>query len=562
MRRIDWLSVTILLLFAAGLRVIGISFGNPNPDYFPSYTLYGMVHEQIPVHPDEFLSVALPLDMALRNRLNPEFFNYPGFIINTNYVLYHLTGTRENMSLADRQGLPLTTFAPFNWYVFSRAYSVLGSMLAVACAYAIARLLSGRFAATCAGMLVAVSYTLVQHSHYIKPGTLASGWMMLAAWASLAALLASRRRSRLGFYLLACGVAGLAATTRYNAAAVSIIVVSVGILLINRERSRRYFAQIVVGWFLIPLVFLLGSPITLLEFHHFWRDFTYIVGQYVVTGEDIQSYFLVDAWTGFGFMLIYASLFGIGIPGIGCALWGLLSAMREKAVCCRPRGVPRQFVLIIGLMTLAYAMVALRTVRPGHSDALLILIIPFIAVLAGFGAENLVRGIQLPNRLTIPAIALILIIQPLVLSVQIVRMFSQPDTRDIMLEWIHTNIPRGSRFFLNGAYNVPLDDAHYPNDALYLHYVIDLPTGGDYDYLIFSDVSAFDVLRSQAIVPAEVIEKERAYLRKLDATYNRVATIHRPIRIGSEAMMNTSSIWHNPTLILYCLNVTSCDNHR
>jgi 4-amino-4-deoxy-L-arabinose transferase-like glycosyltransferase len=112
-------------------------------------------------------------------------------------------------------------------------------MLAVACAYAIARLLSGRFAAICAGLLVAVSYTLVQHAHYIKPGTLAGGWMMLAAWASLAALLASKRRTRLRFYLFACAVAGLAATTRYNAAAVSIIVASVGILLIFRRRSWR-----------------------------------------------------------------------------------------------------------------------------------------------------------------------------------------------------------------------------------------------------------------------------------------------------------------------------------
>ena len=56
MRRIDWLAATVLLLFAAGLRIIGISFGQPNPDYFPSYAPYGMVHEQLPVHSDEFLA--------------------------------------------------------------------------------------------------------------------------------------------------------------------------------------------------------------------------------------------------------------------------------------------------------------------------------------------------------------------------------------------------------------------------------------------------------------------------------------------------------------------------
>lgn len=157
MRPIDWLAVTILLLFAAGLRIIGIGFGQPNPEHFPSYAPYGMIHEHLPLHPDEFYTVALPFEMALRKRLNPEFFNYPAFLINTNLVLYHLTGALEGAQLSDRDGALLSSYAPFSLYVLSRAYSVFGSLLAVACAYAIARLLAGNFAAICAGLLAAVS---------------------------------------------------------------------------------------------------------------------------------------------------------------------------------------------------------------------------------------------------------------------------------------------------------------------------------------------------------------------------------------------------------------------
>ena len=80
--------------------------------------------------------------------------------------------------------------------------------------------------------------------------------------------------------------------------------------------------------------------------------------------------------------------------------------------------------------------------------------------------------------------------------------------------------------------------------------------------MIYSDVIAFDILRSQAIVPAELAEKERAYLRQLDAAFVRVATIQRPTWTGSEAMLNMAAHWHNPTLILYCLNQTSCENYR
>lgn len=386
---------------------------------------------------------------------------------------------------------------------------------------------------------------------------------MLAAWASLAALLASQPRSRLRIYLFACGVAGLAATTRYNAAVVSIIVVSVGILLIAQRRSRRTLLQVVAGWLLIPLVFLLGSPFTLLDFEHFWRDFSYIVGQYIATGEDIHAHFLVDPWTGLRLMLTYAGLFALGIPAIACAGLGLMSAARRRdsaGRCCQS-GL-RLFVLLIGLMILVYGLVALRTVRPGHSDGLLILIIPFVAVLAGLGAEGLVRKLRLPSRLTMPVIALILIIQPLVLSAQVVKMFSQPDTREVILTWIHSLIPGGARIFLNGPYNVPLDKALYPNFAHNLSYASDLPDGSDYDYLIYSDAKAFDVLRSQSIVGAELAEKERAYLRELDAAFDRVAEIQRPRWTGSEAMMNMAPFWHNPTLIVYCLNRASCENHR
>ena len=546
------------------MRIIGIGFGQPNPEHFPSYAPYSMIHEHLPLHPDEFYSVALPFEMALRKRLNPEFFNYPAFLINANFVLYHLTGALEgSAALRSRRRALLSTYAPFSLYALSRAYSVFGSLLAVACAYAIGRLLAGNFAAICAGLLVAVSYTLVQHAHYIKPGTLAGGWMILAAWASLAALLASRRRSRLRFHLLACACAGLAATTRYNAAVVCIIVVSVGILLIAQRRKWRTFLEIAAGWLLIPFVFLLGSPFTLLDFDHFWRDFSYIVGQYVATGADIHSYFLVDPWTGLGLMLTYAALFALGIPAIACAGLGLVSAARRREPAGRrPQSEARQFVLLIGLMILVYSLVALRTVRPGHSDGLLILIIPLAAVLAGVGAEGLVKGIRLPSRLTMPAIALILVIQPLVLSVQVVKMFSQPDTRDLMLAWIHSHIPRGARFFLNGPYNVPLDNALYPNYPHNLAYASALPDGNDYDYLIYSDTKAFDVLRSESIVGAELVEEERAYLRALDAAYQRVAEIQRPHWTGSEAMMNMAPYWHNPTLIVYCLHQASCENHR
>ena len=211
--------------------------------------------------------------MALRNRLNPEFFNYPAFIINTNFVLLHLTGALEGLSLDDRADFTLRAYAAFPLYVMSRMYSVFGGMLMVACAYAVSRMAAGRYVALCAGLLVAVSYTLVQHGHYIKPGSLAAGWMMLATWACMASLYTQQTDRRQRLYLFAGAVTGLAATTRYNAAAVGLLLLLVGLILLYRYRTRRMVLMVGLSWMAVPLIFLLGSPYTLLDFSHFLARF-------------------------------------------------------------------------------------------------------------------------------------------------------------------------------------------------------------------------------------------------------------------------------------------------
>ena len=517
-----------------------------------------MVHEQFPIQPDEFLSVAIPVNMALRNQLNPEFFNYPSFIINTNYVVFQLTGAINDLSLADRDGYTFRAFAGFPLYVISRMYSVFGGLLIVACAYAVSRLVAGRFTALFAGLLVAVSFTLVQHAHYIKPATLSTGWMMLATWACFASLCCKYKGQREHLYILAGVATGLAATTRYNAVAVAMIVVPVGLVLLYRFRTRRMLRSVSLAWLAIPLVFALASPYVLRDFEHFWQDFSVIVAQYKAPGQ-VPEYFVVDQWIGLAYMLVFIALFSLGIPAVICLGLSLIAMGQslQRGFSLRRNNISL-FVMLIALMVLVYLLVVLRTIRPGHSDHMLIPILPFIALLSALGANWLRENLRFPNRVLAPALAFILIIQPLVLSVQVVRMFTQPDTRHIMLQWIHDNIPSGASFFLNGPYNVPLDESIYPNDPQFVHYASALPGGNDYDFMIYSDALAFDILRSHAIVPSDIVEQQREYLRHLDETYPRVAEINRPSWTGSEAMMNMAAFWHNPTLILYCLNPSSC----
>ena len=495
-----------------------MSYGQLNPDCFPSYAPYGMAHEQLPIQPDEFFNVSIPVNMALRNKLNPEFFNYPSFIINVNYVLFHLTGSLEGLSLVNREKHNLRAYAGHHLYVFSRMYSVFGGLIALASSYALTRILAGRYAALYAGLLVASCFTLVQHSHYIKPGSLATGWMTLAAWASVVALFARRRTRRVRFYILAGAITGLAATTRYNALAVAPFVFAVGFVLLYRHRTREMLRSVIAAWMIMPIVFFAGSPYILRDFEHFMKDFSWIVGQYVSSGADVPRYFLVDHWTGMIHLLLFIPIFGVGVPAVLCAIASIAAFWRRgryPSSHIRYIFIDDSFRLCIGFVwftIVLYALVALRTIRPGHSDHHVMLILPFIILLSAVGADWLVKNIKLPKHLVVPAIALLLVIQPLVLSVQFVKMLSQADTRQILLQWIHENIPDGSRFFLNGPYNVPLDEAIYPNMPQYRAYAQPLPSGDNYDYMIFSDALAFDILRSEWIVPPEIIAQQREYL--------------------------------------------------
>ena len=543
-----------LLLFAAALRIIGLSYGGLNPDYFPSYAPQGMAHEQLPVHPDAYVMVATPVNMALRNWLDPNFFEYPSFIINANLALFKLTDSLEGYSLDARDGRTLRVYAEHRLFALARIWSLAGGMLQVACGYALARLLAGRYAALCCGLLIAVSYTLVQHGHYMKPGPLSLGWMTLAAWAALAAMHAAGSRTRFRMYLLACVATGLAATTRYNAAAVCVIVGSVGLILLWRQRSRAAWRGIFVSWLSIPLVFFAGSPYILRDFDGFWRDFLHIVGQYTTTGANVPDHFLVDHITGLGYLILYTILYEIGIPAM------ILAAL-ALALCARGRRMTdnaRLSAALIALFVVAYALVAMRTVRPGHSDNLAMLIVPFLAVLAALGADWLAQRLPLPAHIARSAVIALLVVQPMALTLTVMFVFTQPDTRHILLDWVHENIEPGARFFLNGPFNLPLDEALYPNFKQYIVYAPQMPAGDDYDYLVYSDAAAFDILRSREIVPPELIQRQHDILAAHETAYTRVHAVERPVWLGSQAMMNTASLYHNPGLILYCLNEAAC----
>ncbi|MDQ7036698.1 MAG: glycosyltransferase family 39 protein [Anaerolineae bacterium] len=560
MRLIDYAVVILVLLFAMALRISGTAtFGALDEQNLPSSAPYDMLHIQAPLQPDEYLLVALPYDMTLKQRSNPQFFEYPSGIMYLNYVLYQMTGTLDGVTLADRDGVNLRTIAPFSLYFFSRLYSVLAGVIAVACAYGILRRVSGRFAALMAALLLATSFILVQHAHYIKPGTPSAGLMMLALWASVMALYSRKLQSTYSFYIASGMLTGAAATVRYNAAAIGIVLFLVGLILLWRQRTKQMFISIIASWLLVPVTFFIGTPFAILDFNEFYRQFVAITGQFLSSGNNIAPEILTTPQHGFMILMRFLIVFGTSIPATIAIPIGIFGAWRER---------PKQLLkdnsehLLIGLLVLfivAYIFVTMRTVRPIFSDNLIVLIVPQCLLLSAIGAGWLYDNIRVPKTVLAPLIACGLLIMPLALTIPMVSLISQTETRVRMQEWVYEHIPLGSRFLLLEAYNVPLDPTIYPYDQNFNIRGFRLSDAENYDYLLISDARLDLYARADVLVTDEEFAPYQSQLTLIEANFPRLAWIDRPRDyLGYADMMNMAAYWHQPSLTLYCLNETAC----
>jgi hypothetical protein len=578
----EWLFIVALLLFAAALRFIGLSFGQPDPRYDHSGTDRGLISPSTAIHPDEFLFITRPLEMLLTRKHNPKFFHNPSFLNNANFVTFWLTNSGAGLSHEDRQGVNGRSYAPFHLYVIGRTYSALGGMVAVAATYATARRIGGRFAAAGAGLLTAVSLPMVQHAHYTTTSSLAAGFTAVAIWASLASLSSKRR----WLFWLAGIAAGFAAGNRYNAAIAAMVVFLGGVILLYRDFSWRMCRTVLIGWLFIPATFVFTTPWIIFDTQFFLDEVSYIVSQYL-SGEDVQFTTPNGLWFEYQYLIV----FGIGVPAALAVLVGLVAAWhaRPRHGYFLKRNSPLLFAVILLIYLAAYSFVNLRTVRPALSDQMLVPVIPQVALLAGLGVGWIYPRLSLDKqgfkRVLTPVLALAFIIIPLIPSIQFVYQLTQPDTRQLMQEWVYKHLPRGGHIHLLGPYNVPLDAADYtwtqnfapaliPIEQLRGKQPLDSPLlqmgeGGDFvpleelqpeqiDYVILSDAWYFSIERSGEYVPADYIQQIHDYLATFDQSLVEVARIERPVWTGYDWMMNSASYWHNPGLFVYCLHPISC----
>jgi hypothetical protein len=445
------LVLVAVLIFAAWLRLSGLSFGLP--------AVY---------NPDEVAIMSRALAFATGD-LNPHNFLYPTLYfyvlfawIGASFVVSWIVGATPSLSAFQTQFF----VDPTAVYLAGRALGVACGVATVALVFMLGRRLFGARAGLAAALFLAVAPTSVRDSHYVKhdvPVTLAIVGAILAivALARSTADLESRSpaiaagteaagtregdvRRRL---LVAGALCGVAFSTHYYAVFLALPLAIAawqathggGWIAVVRAWIRAGLAAAVVFFALSP--FLLVEPATA------WND--------IVANRQIV---MDRAVSGGGQLFSSAPAYvrmlwneAIGWPVALASLAGaFLLAWRNPALALVLAAFPIAFLAFI-----SNTVAASRYLNP---------VLPFVALTAGYAVAALSRLGPLTAGLSV-----LLAVPGLVLSFALGRFFQQTDTRTIALHAFEKQAPAGSTVLVQ-PYSVPfIQSKEGLEEALRIH---------------------------------------------------------------------------------------------
>lgn len=282
--RLEWIVVGATVAIGFGLRVWAIRWGLPYAD-----------------HPDEPAIANVALKMLRSGDLNPHFFLYPSFYF---YILLGVFSLRYRWGVwhglyTNWQTMPITTDVYTTipeFFVWGRMIAVVAGSLTIAGAYALGKRAWSWNAGVFAALVIATSPFLMRHSQYVTTDVV-SAWLTLLAFSGAVAVLGNGRWQA---YLLAGLLAGLAASTKYNAGIVAAPIVVAHVLFWRRAAIVRGLRLIVAG--VAALIgFVAGSPYVVLAWPEFRRGLAAQVQNYSagVHGD------LIGAWNIGGYLSFF-----------------------------------------------------------------------------------------------------------------------------------------------------------------------------------------------------------------------------------------------------------------
>ncbi|MBN2370406.1 MAG: glycosyltransferase family 39 protein [Vicinamibacteria bacterium] len=433
-----------ILGIAAVLRFWGLAFGYPGK-----------------YRPDEEYLVSRALTFHSGD-LNPHFFIYPTLYM---YVLAAVFGfvrlSGEWLGAFGSGGfmdfLGRHHFAPL--YVIARATTATSGVIGVWAVFRLGRVAYGKTVGLLAAGVLAVNFSHVRESHFATtdiPMTL----LLTFAFTEIVGLVNDGRLRR---YFLSGLLIGLAASTKYPAAAALVPLVVAAALRALEEVARlrsgagitdrrlakvfhvaaQHAGALIVAGVCFFMAFIMGSPYLLIDIATVRQNLAY------------QLPFAQEGVAGLEMPLGFAWLFQFGLPhAAGVALMTLLiiaillaplRALRYGPRRDAPALVLASFVIALCIPLIWTRWIFLRYVAP---------LMPVAAILAAALVVALASRVIRAKRVPLVAgLALGLAsLGPAYRSALTSRLLAKTDTRQIARDWIKRHVPGGSDIAIHRAF--------------------------------------------------------------------------------------------------------------
>jgi len=402
-----WPALLIILVLAAGLRVVGLQWGLPNATHVFSY------------HPDEYHSLRGAFSAVLAGDPNPHFFNYGSLYLYLTTVAVVLADSPvPTMMTPEAIGKMM-----HDWTLAARHVNLVLALVTVLVVYQAGRELLGRRFGLLAALALAVFPLHVLHSHY------ATVDVPQACFIALTLLFAVRigQRARTRDYLWAGLWAGLAVSTKYSGALVLVAPLIVHFVAPREERQVGLVAWQPLAMLVIAAAaFAATSPYTFLDWEHARRDIVFEL-DHMRLGEEPARSADPNGWLFHGLGLTLTTCGATVVALLG--LIGLAFSRYRR---------PALGVVVFGLLW--FVMIALAQVRYGRYEVGLLPVLALL-VAAASGAVSTWRvewrlvGVLLP--------ALVIGLSLGVSGMLVTRLQREADPRDVTLRAVIQHVPPG-----------------------------------------------------------------------------------------------------------------------
>jgi uncharacterized membrane protein (GlpM family) len=377
--------VLYVVALAALLRFVPIWFGLP----------FGLAR------PDEEAAIGTAVSIA-DGDLNPHFFHWPSLTFYLFAALFRAASLVHRLLGLD----PMVS--PNERYLLARGLVALAGTLTVIVVWAVARRIADDETALVAAFFLAVAPLHVRDSHFAMTDVL----MTLFATLSVAILVRALDEPSRGSFTAAGAVGGLAASTKYSAAAV--------VLAMPAAQWSWIFLLA------FALAFVAGTPYALFDFRSFLDgvafDFTHLAAGHVAT----------DRSPGWLYHLTRSLPAGLTIPLLLAAMAGVVPIVMRR----------RRAAVVLG----AYSIALFTLLGAGRTVFFryIMPLVPIACVVAAVAVEQastwLERRWKMSRRMWIAVLTIVVGGTAIVNSVWSDVLLARTDTRVIAGEWLASRV--------------------------------------------------------------------------------------------------------------------------